>query len=164
MEIRKTQMIDLEDIMRIYENARRFMEKTGNPTQWAGGYASRELLTDDIENGKSYVCTDENGKIQAVFMFTTDVQPEYRALVGKPWLNRRPYGTVHRLAGSGEVKGISEYCLGFCKTLCDDIRGDTHPDNKVMQRVFEKNGFVRCGIIRLPDDTPRIAYHYTKKD
>ncbi len=28
----------------------------------------------------------------------------------------------------------------------------------VMQKVFEKNGFKRCGIIYVEDGTPRIAY------
>lgn len=164
MEIRKTDFSDIEDIMKIYARARAFMEKTGNPSQWAGGYPSRELLTDDIEKGLSYVCTDENGAICAVFMFTGAEQPEYRALAGKPWLNREPYGTVHRLASSGEVKGIAAFCFDYCKSLCRNLRADTHPDNKVMQRVFEKNGFVKCGVIRLSDGTPRIAYHFANKD
>jgi hypothetical protein len=31
-----------------------------------------------------------------------------------------------------------------------------------MQRVFEKNGFQRCGIIHVEDGTPRIAYQRIK--
>ena len=39
-----------------------------------------------------------------------------------------------------------------------NVKGDTHEDNYVMQKVFEKNGFRRCGIIYVEDGTPRIAY------
>lgn len=41
------------------------------------------------------------------------------------------------------------------------LRADTHADNKVMQHLLEKNGFVRCGNITLADGTSRIAYHCT---
>ena len=35
MEIRKTTLADIPEIMEIYTIARSFMCKTGNPTQWA---------------------------------------------------------------------------------------------------------------------------------
>ncbi len=39
-----------------------------------------------------------------------------------------------------------------------NFRIDTHNDNKIMQHVIEKNGFIRCGIIYVKDGSPRIAY------
>ena len=41
---------------------------------------------------------------------------------------------------------------------CESLRADTHEDNKIMQHLLEKNGFVRCGIIHVEDGTPRVAY------
>ena len=38
MLIRNAVQKDLPQIMKIYENARSYMRKTGNPTQWSGGY------------------------------------------------------------------------------------------------------------------------------
>ena len=38
------------------------------------------------------------------------------------------------------------------------LRGDTHRDNKVMQRVMEKNGLEYRGIIYLEDGGERLAY------
>ena len=29
-----------------------------------------------------------------------------------------------------------------------------------MQKLIEKNGFVKCGIIHVKDGTPRIVYHW----
>ncbi len=40
-----------------------------------------------------------------------------------------------------------------------NIRIDTHGENQVMQKLFNKMGFVRCGIIHVPQDNyPRIAF------
>ena len=41
---------------------------------------------------------------------------------------------------------------------CRNLRIDTHRDNYVMQRLLEKNGFVRCGLIDLREGGERIAY------
>ena len=42
LTIRKAEKADLDKIMDIYDTARAFMRKSGNPTQWAGGYPPRE--------------------------------------------------------------------------------------------------------------------------
>lgn len=34
MEIRKSRMADLPEILKLYEEARAFMQETGNGTQW----------------------------------------------------------------------------------------------------------------------------------
>jgi len=36
----------------------------------------------------------------------------------------------------------------------DNIRIDTHHDNKIMQRLLQENGFVHCGVIFLTDGSP----------
>ena len=57
-------------------------------------------------------------------------------------------------------KGSFSECLNFCKGLISHIRIDTHHDNRTMQHLIEKHGFVRCGIIHIYDGSPRIAYEY----
>jgi hypothetical protein len=32
-----------------------------------------------------------------------------------------------------------------------------------MQRLIEKSGFKKCGIIHVRDGSPRIAYHWTAR-
>lgn len=45
--------------------------------------------------------------------------------------------------------------------IAQNIRIDTHADNKTMQHLIEADGFTRCGIIYIADGTPRIAYQWT---
>ena len=44
MLIRNAVQKDLPQIMKIYENARSYMRKTGNPTQWSGGYPGEDVI------------------------------------------------------------------------------------------------------------------------
>ena len=64
-------------------------------------------------------------------------------------------------ASAGRVHGAAAICFAWCAARGLPLRADTHADNKVMQHLLEKNGFVRCGNITLADGTSRIAYHCT---
>ena len=157
MEIRQALLEEIPEIMKIYEAARRFMAEHGNPTQWVNGYPSEELVTEDCKNGELYVCVSGE-QIAGVFMFTKRPDKTYGQIFQGKWLNEKPYGTMHRMASSGIQKGVSSFCLDWCFQQCGNVRGDTHKDNDVMQNVFEKNGFKRCGIIYVENNTPRLAY------
>ena len=69
-----------------------------------------------------------------------------------------PYGTIHRLASTGDHRGVASEVIAWCLEHCESLRADTHADNKIMQHLLEKNGFARCGIIHVEDGTPRVAY------
>ena len=56
MKIRKAEPDDLDMLIKMFENARRFMAGHGNAGQWGGGYPSRELIERDVGLGQSYVC------------------------------------------------------------------------------------------------------------
>ena len=68
MKIRKSELADLEKILRVYEYAREQMRLNGNPSQWGNKYPAESVLMRDIENGSSYLI-EENGKIFGVFSF-----------------------------------------------------------------------------------------------
>lgn len=157
MKIRKAELFDLPAVMEIYATARKFMCAHGNPNQWRNGYPAEELVRQDQEKGCLYLC-EEKGEIAGVFMFSTEEDPTYQEIYQGKWLNEKPYGTMHRMASSGKEKGVASFCLDWCFEQCGNVRGDTHADNYVMQRVFEKNGFKKCGVIYVADKTPRIAY------
>lgn len=161
MKIRQAKPEELSEIMEIYDTARGFMREHGNPTQWDSGYPSRKLVEEDCREGHLYVC-EEGGTLAGVFMFAMDPDPTYARIYEGQWLNDAAYGTMHRMASAGKVKGVSACCLDWCFEQCGNVRGDTHEDNYVMQRVFEKNGFQKCGIIYVEDGTPRIAYQRMK--
>lgn len=157
MFIRKADINEVDEICDIYEKARNFMVKSGNPTQWASGYPKRELVIDDIQKGECYVCID-NDKIAAVFNFFVGHEPTYDVIYEGNWLNNAPYGVVHRIAVNVHQKGVASFCINWCKKQFANLKIDTHKDNIPMQKTILKNGFVYCGIIKKPDGSSRLAY------
>lgn len=153
--IRPAQQADLDEIEKIYAQARRFMAENGNPTQWADGYPRHELLEADIRKGNLFVADDGKG-IYGVFLFVIGEDPTYGYMEGGSWISDLPYGTIHRIASRSH--GLFAEALAFCRGKCSHIRVDTHADNKPMQHLAEKHGFSRRGIIYVEDGTPRIAY------
>lgn len=134
MEIRKAQPEDLEQIMQIYVFARQFMKETGNGNQWIGGYPSIELVRDNMQKEGLYVCLSGE-TIVGVFYFKIEEDPTYNRIDEGVWLNDKPYGVVHRLAGNGKQRGIAGFCLAWCFKQCKNIRIDTHRDNWLC-RIF----------------------------
>ena len=161
MEIRKTKMEELEQVMAIYARARQFMAEHGNATQWGTTKPAREVIVRDIEQGNSYVCV-ENGELAAVFYFNKEVDPTYLTIYDGAWANDLPYGVVHRIASAGAVKGAGSFCLNWAFQQCGNLKIDTHRNNIVMQNTLKKNGFVYCGIIHLLDGDERLAYQREK--
>lgn len=159
--IRPTTLGDLPRLMQIYETARRFMQQTGNGSQWTGGYPQKELLINDIELKQSYVCTGGNDEILAAFCYFIGKEPTYLNIYQGAWLNQAPYGVIHRIASSGKQKGVAEACINWCLQKSQNIRIDTHRDNKVMQHILQKLQFTYCGIIYLENGDERLAYQKT---
>lgn len=157
MNIRLAIPADMDELMRVYASARAYMAATGNPNQWGADYPSRELLSGDMALGRLYVCEHE-GRVCGAFVLALGEDPTYAEIEDGAWLNDEPYGTLHRVASDGSVRGIFAACMAFARARCDQLRIDTHRDNRVMQRLIESSGFVRCGIIHIADGSPRIAY------
>ena len=161
MEIRLAAETDLPTMMAIYAAARKFMAEHGNPNQWGlTNWPPESLLRSDIADGASYVCCCGK-KVVGTFAFRigSDIEPAYCEIQGGNWLDSSPYGVIHRLAGDGRAKGVGRACIEWAFARCNHLRIDTHPDNIIMQRLLEKTGFKRCGIIHvLQDGTPRFAY------
>lgn len=159
MLIRKTQLSDLPRLQEIFAIARRFMAETGNPTQWEEDYPSEELLHEDISSGDSYVCLCDD-RIVATFVLRGGDDPTYQKIYDGAWLSDGPYATIHRIASSGEAKGIFHETMRFALQHYDSVRIDTHADNKVMQYAILQEGFRYCGIIYCWDGSERLAYQY----
>lgn len=161
MHIRKATMDDLTEIMDIYRAAQDFMIASGNPNQWGHFYPTEELILDDIDKKRSYlICDDDNP--HGVFALFDGAEPTYQYIENGEWLNDNPYVTLHRIASDGKAHGIFKCAIEYCKSVSDNIRIDTHKNNKIMQKQIEKNGFVKCGTIYVADGSPRIAYHWSR--
>ncbi len=149
---------DLPRILEIYDIAKAYMRSSGNPNQWNGAYPDPETLKEDIQKNRLYVFK-KDGRIHGVFVLLLEEEPTYAYIEDGSWREgETPYGTIHRLAGDGEVKGLFPRCVAFCQSKVKYLRADTHFDNHTMQHLLEKNGFERRGIIYLKNGDPRIAY------
>ena len=156
-QIRKAISSDLENILNIYEYARSYMKKNGNSTQWGLSYPSRDLLEDDIRKEQLYVITTDD-TLHGVFAFIVGEDPTYKYIENGQWLSNEQYGTIHRIAGDGAIKGMFSIALEYCSSIIPHMRLDTHKDNKTMQHLALKNGFKECGTIYVGDGSSRIAY------
>ena len=154
--VRNAAMQDLDRIEEIYEYAREFMRKTGNPNQWGTTNPPHAWLVDDIKKQLLHVIEDEQG-IHGVFYFYIGEDPTYGSIEDGAWHYDGSYGTIHRIASDGSGS-ILRTAVSFCAALSDHIRIDTHHDNIVMQNAVARLGFERSGIIHLANGSPRIAY------
>ena len=170
MEFRQSQTEDLDQIVRIAEDAKAFLRANG-VSQWQrGSYPDRALFASDIENGIGYVMAD-GGRVCAVCAVTFGDEPSYRHLVMGAWLtgDEAAYATIHRSAVASECRGQGVAGRLFA-SVCDlaasrgvgSVRVDTHPDNTAMRSALERAGFVPCGELVLDRceeaGDPRIGY------
>ena len=103
--IRTAQPRDLARILEIYDYARGFMERTGNASQWGKHFPPEELLREDIRAQCLFVI-EEDGAVHGVFAFIIGDDPTYQTIEQGSWLAGGAYGTIHRIAGDGQVHGL----------------------------------------------------------
>lgn len=159
MRIRKTQQTDIDTVMAIYDKARAFMRAHGNETQWPAGTPSRETVEADITAGGSYVC-EEGDRVVATFAFLPGPEPTYTLIEGEGWHGEGAYSVLHRVASDGSVHGVAAAMFAFAQERARMLRIDTHEDNIPMQGAIAKAGFKPCGIIRIADGSPRVAFDW----
>lgn len=157
IEIVQTALSDIELILPIYAYAREYMKQTGNPNQWKNNRPPVSAIERDIKNGNSFL-VKEKGEVCGVFSFIVGIDPTYIKMKEGQWLNDEPYGTIHRIASNGKMKGLLKIALDFGFEKVENIRIDTHKENKVMIHLLEKYGFKRCGVIVVDDGTDRDAF------
>ena len=93
------------------------------------------------------------------FAFIVGRDPTYARIYDGQWLDdTQPYGTIHRLAGREDARGVAAACFDWCGTQLPNLRADTHRDNRIMQHILQKHGFRYCGIIYLLNGDERLAY------
>lgn len=161
MEIRKTTMQDIDNVLFIIDEAKQYF-KTQGINQWQDGYPNRDSIIHDITNQEGYVI-EENGEILATCMMSTREDPTYGYIEDGAWIDNESYVVLHRVATRSDQKGkgLASLFIKAVETLyprVTSIRVDTHPENKAMQQVFNKNGFTYCGIIYLANKDKRMAY------
>ncbi len=151
---------DINQLISLYLNAKVMMEKMGNQ-QWQSFVPTQSYFALLIKNQKLYVCYNENS-IYGAFIFQIGIDDTYLEIDGD-WLNNDVYGVIHKLVSLPSKHHVFEEVFEFCLSKCNNLRIDTHEDNLVMKYLLTKYGFIKCGMIKLPDQTLRIAYQYERK-
>lgn len=163
MKFRKTTVEDINNVMKIINEAKEYFRKN-RVDQWQNGYPNSDTIYTDIKNNSSYVLESEN-KILATAMVSFEEDKTYKNIYNGEWLNNGDYAVIHRVAVSEKVRGngIASAIIKEVENLCKknrvkSIKIDTHKDNISMQKLLEKNDFKYCGIIYLDDESERIAF------
>lgn len=158
--IRLAKINDFNQIREIYKIARNFMKQTGNPNQWGDNRPEEKSILSDLENERMYIIV-ENEEIVGVFSLQ-NFDEDYLNIDGK-WINDEEYIVIHKVASKGSKKGIFSEIINFVSNNTNNIRIDTHEDNKVMQKILVKNGFEYCGEVYIEGELKRRAYHLVIK-
>ncbi len=163
LTIRLTEERDIEAVMQMYAYSRSLMRAAGNTVQWTG-YPTEDDIRDDIRRGVSYI-VEQEGRPVATFALVPGVEPTYGFIDHGRWIDEQsPYVTVHRVAKTEDVSGIAELVFRIAKERHNHLRVDTHATNAAMRHMMDKEGFVYCGIIYMPDGSPRMAYEWWRWD
>ena len=153
---------DVEAILAIYAQARGFMAAHGNPRQWNTTWPPEPLVREDADTGRSFVCCDAaaDDSVVGVMVFLAPYDdPTYHIIHDGAWISDAPYGVVHRIAAAEGTHGVGSFCLNWAFEQFPHLRIDTHGDNAPMQRLLDKLGYTRCGIIYVEEDNdPRLAF------
>jgi GNAT superfamily N-acetyltransferase len=168
MQIRPAISADLEQIMKIIEQARQTMREIGTD-QWQYGYPNEAVLAADIAAIQCIVA-ESDGSILGLAVIKPGPEKGYDQITGSGWLSGADaqYSVVHRLAvttGSRQ-QGVARRLIRFAEDQArqknrPSVRIDTHRGNQPMQRFLEKNGYVCCGLVDIgpgQGDTIRMAF------
>lgn len=162
--IRPSTAADIPTLLTLADEARGIMRRNGNMGQWVNGYPSAEIFRQDIINGNSYMVCNADNIAVATFAFVPGPEPTYSIIDDGEWIDdTQEYYVIHRIASLPEHHGIIKTIMDYCFGITDNIRIDTHRDNRIMQHLMQKEGFIYCGIIYLDNGDERLAYQKMRK-
>lgn len=163
--IRKAAKNDLDQIMPIIDEAKKFLKEDGNP-QWQSGYPNVDAISTDIEQDAAWVLIVDQ-KVAGYTAVTSGPDPNYHQIDGR-WNNDLdPYVAIHRVAISNEYRGmhLASYLLSSLISLhyaegVRNYRVDTLRRNEIVQHLVKDAGFIERGTIKNDDpiDPYRVAY------
>lgn len=167
--LRRATKADLPAILTIINEAKAYLKGQGI-NQWQAGYPTNQDIEKDIEQQISYVLMVD-GQIAGTAALWPDNDVNYDDIQEGSWRGNPDdkYMSIHRIAISSKFRGqrLSEKMMQGLFTISsllgyDEVRVDTHPLNKGMQKVITNNGFEYRGIIDFIDenevDNKRFAY------
>ncbi|KRN81751.1 acetyltransferase [Pediococcus ethanolidurans] len=166
--LRKATVQNIPAVSKIIDSAKDFLKAQGID-QWQDGYPAQSDLETDVKNQINYVLI-VNGQIAGTAALANH-DANYDVITGGNWQGpaNAKYTAIHRIAMSPDFRGqhLSEKMISGLFTLSNQlgyqqVRIDTHPDNKLMQHLITKSGFVYCGKVLMDKDPNevRLAYQF----
>ena len=151
---------DVDRIAEIVAHASQRLGKAGID-QWQRGYPNRAIIEQDVENGVGMIlCMGAEILAYGAVIFTGE--KAYDDLTGGRWLTDGEYAVIHRLCvseifvGMGFAKQFMRAAEAMASERVPAMRIDTHPDNKIMQKMVESLGYTYCGDVVI--ESRRLAY------
>jgi ribosomal protein S18 acetylase RimI-like enzyme len=165
MKIKHATFDNIPIIMEIINDAKEYLASLGID-QWQNGYPNAVQIEQDILNRESYVVFNDQDKIVATSMFTTNPEPTYKKIDGN-WIfdQTKKYGVIHRLAVKKEFRNLGlasvlfeEFHQQLKNNHIKSLKIDTHEDNLSMQNLIKKLGYEYCGVIYTSYNAKRLAF------
>lgn len=159
--VRKAELDDLPQIMKIVADVKEEMHRAGNP-QWDDEYPQEKDFRQDIENRDLYV-KDNNGLIYGFICLNYSEPDEYHGL---NWSLDDKCLVLHRMAVNSNFRnqGTGMLLMQFAEELAQregvtSIKSDTNSANPKMNALFQKLHYRYVGeIIFLGRSKPFNCY------
>ena len=155
MKIRKAQILDLENIMKMYKSCVTGMIKIGID-QWDDTYPDAETIFQDLKN-QTYYVVEEKGKILGGINIDQNQDTTYLDINWKDTSNQ--FLVIHRLGVKEEHwgHGIGKDLMIFTEELVKkrflkSIRLDTYSGNPKAMDFYIRLGYRELGVIHLKPD------------
>lgn len=160
MQIRLMETKDLPAVEQLYAEARAFMRRIGNGSQWKDSWPPRERIEQDITEQTGYV-VEQYGELAAAFAcwYGDHAEATYNTIYDGAWLSDSPYAVIHRIAAK-ENSHAGAHAIKWVIEQYKHVRIDTHENNSAMRHRLFMLGFQECGRIILENGEDRIAYEY----
>lgn len=149
--------------MIITNEIKKDMKEENNP-QWHATYPLEEDFQKDIDNESLYVL-EENNELKAFAAIMEDLEDDYEQVENR---TKAPSIIIHRLAVNTKdrQKGYAQELFSFAEQLAQQknincIKADTEIHNQKMNRLFQKLGYQKKGVLEWSDNDG--VYNYYKK-
>ena len=169
--LRRATQADLPAITSIIDNAKAYLKKQ-NIDQWQDGYPDPATLKQDIKDGITFVLIFD-GAIAGTAALHQGIDINYLKIDDGDWITGidARYTAIHRIAVASNFRGqhLSEKLMSGLISISNvlgfqDVRIDTHPDNKGMRHVITQCGFDYRGKVYMQrDHALRYAYELVIK-
>ena len=167
-EIRLVKSEEIVAVMDIIEYAKILLKEQSE--QWQHGYPNEAVLLDDIAKNRLYGAYSPDGVLAGIAAIIVGLDTDYIYIEDGNWLSPTAETdvVVHRVAtnrdffGKGVAKSLFLFAMDYAKKIgAASLKGDTHKNNKPMQKVFDSVGMSYRGVIYIADeksDNARVAY------